>query len=228
MRLCAEFLAEEVDLTVGPLLAARLFVISGHESVLIIAREALITDRASSAIFHRELWSVYEQAARAVPIELPQLPLQLADHATWQHHNHAQWRMNHEAYWRERLTGARSMVVPRDMPIAEENKAIYTSARFSFDATLTGKLRALAWSKQTLLAVVVLGIYAVVISRWSKRADILVTFISHGRQRAALEGMVGLLANLVRLRLETRDDAPLDELLSRIHLEVRAAYAHED
>lgn len=228
-RICAEFLEEEVDPTIGPLFAARLFKLSAFESVLVLALEHLITDRTSNEILHSELWTSYEQAAKGLPCALPEPTSQFSEYVFWQQKIYENWRSNHEAHWKDRLASAPRTSIPRDQGVSELNTAQPVFATFSFGTELTDKLRNLSWKEKTLLPVVVFSIYALTLSRWCKQDDLLITFICHARRRAELHGLVGFVANCPRLRVKIfRGSDTFVDLVRRVHAELRLAFDHQD
>lgn len=227
-RLCKEFLAEELDPTVGPLFAVRLFRLSSQEFILILALDHLIADRASNVIIHNELWTLYQQAAEGSPLRLPELTLQFADYAIWQHQTYAAWRTVHEEYWKGRLSGVRPIKLPQDGAPSQGRDLVHLSSTIPFGIELTAGLVSLARSERTLLPVVVLAVYALAMSHWCKRRDLLIIFVTHARYRAETRDMVGFLANGLRLRVTIEDEDSVSSFLNCIHQELCSAYAHQD
>jgi len=226
-RLCKELIREELNPTVGPLFAARLFRLSSEEYILLLALDHLIADRATNVILHNELWQLYRQAARAETLHLPELPVQFGDYAIWQHQTCAAWRSLNEQYWRGRLSGLARIDLPKDgVPL--EGDPVYRSTIFQFGRELTAKLAAVARSERTDLAVVVLTAYAIAMSHWCKRRDLLVWFAAHTRYRAETRNMVGWLGCDFRLPVRLDGDDHVSGLLKRIHQEICSAYAHLD
>jgi non-ribosomal peptide synthetase component F len=74
----------------------------------------------------------------------------------------------------------------------------------------------------------VLATYAIAMSHWCKRRDLLIGFAAHGRYRAETRNMVGWLASGLRLRVGLENDDRVSDLVKRIHQELCSAYAHMD
>jgi len=78
------------------------------------------------------------------------------------------------------------------------------------------------------LALVVLAIYVVVMSRWCDQEDLLLVFVSNGRYRPELEDMIGQLAAHLHLRVDVTKEDRFIDLLKRVSLEYFSAYDHQD
>jgi len=227
-RLCKEFLAEEIDPTVGPLFAARLFRLSGEESVLLFALDHLISDRASNVIIHNELWTLYQQAVQGASLQLPELPVQFADYAIWQHETYAALRADHEEYWRGRLSGIAPIKLPQDGTGSDHQEPVYLVSEFPFGTELTAELVKLARNERTLLPYVVLAVYALAMARWCKRGDLLILFLTHARYRPETKSLVGFLASVLPLRINIEEGDGASSFLNRVNQEVCSAFAHLD
>jgi hypothetical protein len=228
-RLAQEFIDEEIDLSAGPLFAAKLLRQSDRDHVLVLALDHIVSDAVSYLILGREIWTLYNQGAQGQPFSLPLLPVQFADYAVWQQQTNDSWLKKHEAYWRERLAGAPSIQIPLDNNAAEVEYPTGATLHFPFGNTLSAKLRDLARRERTLLPLVVLTAYAVVMSRWLRQTDLVLVFGSHGRyRRPELENMIGFLAYGLHFRLEVTRHSSFLDLLRRATLEFYAASNHED
>jgi hypothetical protein len=226
-RLLYEFIDEEVDLSVGPLLAAKLFKLSSEEHVVVLAMDHIITDGFSKAILNKEIWTNYHGAVRGLAPLLPRLQLQYGDYATWLHKNLGSWRKDHEAYWQERVAGAPTLKLPIRSPDTSPMKC---SCRvdFIFGKPLTDKLRELATGNRMMMPIVVLAVYLAAMSRWYGEKDLPIWFVSHGRYLPVLRNMLGFLAHELYLRIGISCDDSFLDLLRRVNMEFRSANEHRD
>lgn len=220
------FAHEKVDVSVGPLFAARLFRLSDSEHVLILAVDHLVSDAVSLEILDREIWGAYAQSVQGLAISLPDMPVQLADYAVWEQQAYASWKSRHEAYWIERFRGAPPMKIPHDPGLTERENPEGEVRRFSFGKVLSMRLHALARREQFLTALVVLCIYVLVMSRWYKQRDLTLLFVSNGRHRPELRNVIGCLADCLYLRIEIDEGATFSDLLRRISFEYYSADDH--
>ncbi len=230
-RASRDFLNEPLDVSVGPLFAARLFSHSQEEHVLVLALDHAITDVASNWILLRELCSLYAQAARGQQPSLPGPSIHYADYAVWQQRTEQAWMDTHAAYWTQRLRGCAPIHLPVEASGARADPpdaAACAVFQIPLGVTLSDRLRALAQQQKCLLSVVVLAVYAAVMARWCEREDVIVAFVSHGRHRRELQSMTGFLANTLHLRLDVNPRDSFHALLERTKAELRGAYEHQD
>jgi hypothetical protein len=132
----------------------------------------------------------------------------------------------HAHYWRERFAGVPPTRVPVGNSLAGHH--YYPLWEIPFGNSLSEELRMTARRERTLLALVVLAVYAAAMSRWCGRSDLVIKLIAHGRNRPELHSIVGFLANALYLRIAVSEEDSLVALLDRIHRELRSAYEHDD
>ncbi|MGO4632580.1 amino acid adenylation domain-containing protein [Streptomyces sp. 2RAF24] len=129
-------------------------------------------------------------------------------------------------YWRERLDdaslGALPLPPPRDGAVPERGRALQAVV----PAETTAALRLLAErSRASLFTVVSTGV-AVALSRFTGREDLVVGMPTSRRDRTGLERVVGLLLDMVPVRLDATATAPFTELVRRTRTAVLGAVRH--
>ncbi|MDT7711940.1 MAG: hypothetical protein QOG46_629, partial [Pseudonocardiales bacterium] len=72
------------DLRQGPLFRALLVRLAEHEHVLLLTAHHIVTDGWSMGVLIEELGALYSAASQRRSAELPELPAQYADFASWQ------------------------------------------------------------------------------------------------------------------------------------------------
>jgi len=226
-QLAEDFVRVKIDISSGQLFAVRVFRLSNCEHVLILALDHIITDGFSNGVLAKDIWALYRQGEQGLPLLLPELPLQFADYAVWQQRAYGAWLQNHEAYWRGRLTGSPQRI---QIPVRDDSwqakDPVGAELEITFGNALSAKLREIARRERTLLAMVVLTVYAATMSRWCNERNLVIAFISNGRNRSELQGMVGLVADPLFLRLEITKEDNFIDLLRRLIVEFRSAYDH--
>lgn len=228
-RLAQEFIDRKIDLRVGPLFEARLLRLASRDHVLILALDHIVSDAASYAILTRDLWTLYSQDAQRPFAVLPQLAIQFADYAVWQQQTAEIWRKKHEAYWIGRLANAPRTRIQPVNSLVEEKNLPGVMLYFPFGKRLSEALRGLARREKTPLSVIVLTVYAALMSHWCGQADLVIGLISHGRHgRPELQDMIGLLSSVLHLRIEGSVNDSFLNLLRRTGLELQSAYQHQD
>lgn len=227
-RICVDLFQEKIDLSIGPLFAAKLFELPGHEHVLAVSFDHMISDRISVEIVCREIWTLYRQAIQGVPFSLATLPVQFADYAVWQERTAAAWLKLHSGYWRQRLQGVQPTKFPGDERVAAAGQPSSAALVIPFGCQLSSELREVARRTRTLPALVILTVYAAVMSRWCGQRDLVIKFPSNGRYRPELINMVGWISSPLYLRVEITEKDSLLDLLKKVDLEFNSAYEHYD
>lgn len=228
VRLAQEFLDEKVDLSIGPLFAVKLFSLSAHEHVLMIAIDHIISDAISCDIINRELWTLYGRSPQDRLPELPALAVQFGDYAVWQRRTYASWLQQHENYWIRRLRGARHVSIPTDANLPAVPHAAGSMLHLPLGKLVSADLLALAQREGTRLPLAMFAIYCVVMSHWCCAQDLVVECYMHGRHRPELESMLGFFAYPLHLCTSVRPDDSFLDLLHRASAEFSVAREHED
>lgn len=228
-RLAQDFQDQKIDLSVGRVFEARLFKLSVHEHVLILLVDHMVSDGISNAILGKEIWRGYDDAVRSEPTCLPPLPVQFADYAVWQERTHESWKRHHESYWRRHLATASRTNLPGSSEIPCAPPPTGVTLHLPFGAALSKRLHEVAERERTRPSIVALAIYAVAMSHWCGREDLLVRCPSHGRHgRPELENVIGFIANRLYLRINVSGQETLRDLLSQVHREMDCAFQHQD
>lgn len=227
-RMLAEQLAHEpIDVAVGPLFAARLLRMGNEEHVLIVAMDHIISDGASAEILLRDVWTLYAQSLRKLPLRLPEMPLQFADYAVWERKSHPLWVEKHGAWWDKRLSGAVPLqLFPR--VAAPSTRPRMAVLHFEVGGTLCGELRELSRRAGTTLAMSTFTAYVALLLRWCNTTDVVVSFVTLGRNFLSVKHAIGYFASSTFLRIESRAQDTFLDLLRRVTQEYTTAYQHAD
>ncbi len=209
-------IAQPVDVTVGPLFAARLLRLRENSHVLVISMEHMISDGISLNIVLRDLLSAYEQAAASRPISWPDLPVQFADYAAWQADAQRARIKEHAAYWRERLASCDRAAFPEDSSPRGQPQRGWTAASIEIGTERQRALREWCRVNGATLPITVLAAYAALVLRWCKAQKIVVRYVTDGRITPALENTVGYFAYLLFLRVELRESDTLIDLVRQV------------
>ncbi|WP_395293025.1 amino acid adenylation domain-containing protein [Kitasatospora hibisci] len=229
------------DLGAGPLLRGRLARLAEEEHLLVLAVHHIVADGWSLDILVRELAHHYrpdtagpadrgEPRHLPEPAELPELPVQYADFALWQHQ-----RVSGEAleaqldHWRERLAGAPSTVdLPTDRPRAARQSFAGACFPWRLEGDLATRLTALAREHDATLYMALLAGFTAVAQRWSGQSDLVVGSPVANRNHPQTEGLIGFFVNMLPLRTDLSGNPTFRELLDRVRESALAAYAHQD
>ncbi|MEZ2236929.1 amino acid adenylation domain-containing protein [Microcoleus sp.] len=217
------------DLAKGPLLRVKLLQFSATEYVLLLNFHHIVADGWSIAVLIRELTSLYKAFAKNQLSPLPELPIQYADFAEWQH----QWLQGEVletqlAYWRQQLTNIQPLNLPVDRP--RPPVPSYRGARefLALSPTLSDRLNLLSKQQNVTLFVTLLAAFQTLLYRYTGQENIALGTPIANRNRRELEGLIGFFVNTLVLRTDLSGNPIFMELLNRAKQVSVAAYAHQD
>jgi amino acid adenylation domain-containing protein len=218
------------DLTKGPLVRARLFVLGPNDHALVLCMHHIISDGWSMGVLNRELGALYAAFRSGRPGELPELPIQYADYAIWQR----EWLTGEvEAmqldYWREKLAGAPAAIdLPTDRPRPPAPSNRGARKPFVLSPELGQALKELSRKEGVTLFMVMLAAFDVLLHRYTGQDDIVVGSPIANRGRMEIEGLIGFFVNTLVMRNAVSGDQSYRELLHQVKETCLGAYAHED
>lgn len=218
------------NLSSGPLFRARLLRLSMNEHVLLLTMHHIVSDGWSMGVLLRELCTLYAAAEDKGPVPLPDLPIQYADFAVWQHQELRESLLaSHLDYWKQQLAGIPAVLeLPTDRPHSASRSFRGAGIPFVISAELTDKLGALSQREGATLFMTLLAAFNVLLYRYTHQEDIAVgTPIAH-RNHAEVERLIGFFVNTLVMRTQCSGELTFRELLRKAKETSLSAYAHQD
>ena len=216
------------DLTVAPLLFARLFRTAPDRHVLVIGMHHLVSDGWSNAVLMRDLATGYRQALGGAAVTLPAAPLAYADYAAWQ-----RGRMQTPAlmtdldYWDDYLRGVPPLALPGDRARPAEGHA-GARLRFTLPASLAQQLHAFCRQQGCTSFVACFAAWQVLLARYSGQNDFAVGVPSAGRAREELHELVGFFVTTQAYRARLRPELSWSDLCRQVRADSLAAMNHAE
>ncbi len=198
--------AQPFDLVGGDLVRAAWLRLADGEQVLALALHHIVSDGVSMQVLMDELAAGYAARLRGEAPPWQALPVQYADHASWQR----EWLAAGEgarqlAWWRQRLGDAHPRLeLPADRPRPPQGEGRgLTAARhgFALPAPLLAGLRQSAVREGTTLFTMLLAGLQTLLYRLTGEGDIRIGTAMANRQRAEVERVVGLFVNTLVLQV---------------------------
>ena len=218
------------DLSVGPLLRARLLQFGETEHALVIVLHHIITDWWSFDLLWRELTTFYKAFSDGRPSPLAELPVQYADFALWQRlWLRGEVLESRLSYWKKQLAGAEFILeLPTDRP--RPPVQTYNGKRQYLEPPeqLWHGLRTLCREEKATLYMTLLAAFYTLLHRYTGRDDLIVGSPYANRSIFETEGLIGYLLNLLVLRADLSGDPTFRELLRRVRQVTLGAYDNND
>jgi amino acid adenylation domain-containing protein len=217
-RLLAEEANASFDLQVGPLIRGRLIRQSEDEHTLFITMHHIVSDGWSMSIFWEEMSKLYSVFRRGEEDPLPKLAVQYADYAIWER----QWLegkvMGQQGeYWKSALQDAPALLkLPTDHARPAQQDYRGGIERLVLEQGLTAGLKELSWRQGATLYMTLLAGWAALLSRLSCQTEVLIGTPVANRERAEIEGLIGLFVNTLALRVDVGSAVTVRELLKLV------------
>ncbi len=229
-RLIREETEKPFDLAIGPLIRGRLAQFSESEHLFLLTVHHIVTDGWSNGVLMREIFACYTAFVAGTEPALPELPIQFADYADWQHErlaaNDFSWQRE---YWRQQLSGDLPVLdLPTDRPRLSglDNSGDLRSRVLTPELVQAAKTLAAREGASPFM--LFLAVFEALLYRYTGQTDFLVTTPSANRQRQEFEPLIGLFVNPLLLRADLRDDPTFTELLSGVRGVALDAFVNQD
>ncbi|MET7834678.1 condensation domain-containing protein [Micromonospora sediminicola] len=227
------FAARTFDLRTDVPLRAALLRTGADRGRVVVVVHHVAFDGWSEAIFCQDLSRAYAARRAGLAPGWPELPVQYADYALWQHEvlgdesDPDSLLVRQLSYWRTRLSG-----LPQESGLAAEQRTGRSGPSrtrgFRVDAdTHRGVVKVAQQTGATVFMVVHTALAAAV-TRLGGATDLPLGTVVSGRSDEALNELVGYFTNTVVLRTDTSGNPTFTELLGRVRETDLGAFANED
>ncbi len=218
------------NLAAGPLLSVLLVTLGPQEHMLLVNTHHIVSDRWSMGVFFDELAKLYPAFQRHENSPLPELPIQYADHSTWQRrYLQGEVLARQVAYWKQNLSGAPPVLeLPTDRPRGATQNYLGRSQTHLLPNTLLRELTTLSQAEGVTLFMTLLAAFQTLLARYSRQEDIVVGSPIANRNFAEVEPLIGLFVNTLALRGDLSGDPSFRDLLQRVKSTAMGAYQHQD
>lgn len=218
------------DLAQGPLFRGQLLRTAPDRHLLVITLHHIIGDAWSCQVFFRELAGHYEAAVAGRPASLPRLPIQYGDFAVWQRERVSGARRAVELdFWTRTLEGAPFVNdLPFDHPRPPRGQGMGSRRPVPFEPAARAGLVELAQALETTPFVVLSSVFALMLSRYSQRDDVLMATPVANRLFPEVQDLIGYFANTLVLRARVDATATGRAFVGAHHRACMAALAHQE
>ncbi|HEY0737985.1 MAG TPA: amino acid adenylation domain-containing protein [Herpetosiphonaceae bacterium] len=225
------------DLQRGPLVRATLLRLHPEgthtEHVVILMIHHIIFDAWSQQVFMDELVTLYfhysQPGARHRATPLPELPIQYADYARWQHRWLQEAGLEQQmGYWQQQLNDLPALQLMTDRPRAANGSFEGRHYDFELPDQCTTALHDLSQREGCTLFMTLLAAWQVLLARYTAQSDIVVGTPIANRTQAESQKLIGFFVNTLVLRTDLGGDPTFRQALHRVRDVCLQAYAHQD
>ena len=219
-----------IDLGTQPPLRALVVKVSDTEHVLLVTMHHVVNDAWSAVLLMQELGTLYTALSRSEPSPLAPLSVQYADFAAWQRELvTGPLRDTQIAYWHKQLAAVPERLdLPTDQSRPARRGYAGDHVQFQIPDDLIGRLRAVGADENASLFMVLLTAFAVLLSRYTGREDIVIGTPAANRPRPELEPLIGFFLNTLALRTDCSGDPTFREFLCQVRATTLDALSNQD
>ncbi|HEY9134888.1 MAG TPA: amino acid adenylation domain-containing protein, partial [Pseudomonadales bacterium] len=230
LKIAEQFSRIKFKLEEGALIRCKFLSLYEDDWILLINMHHIIADGWSLNILLMEVGELYKAIQNNQPSRLSEPVVQYADFSVWQR----QWLQGDVldqqlAYWKKQLAGAPDFLrLPTDHPrpkIQTLNGAHYI---FNWDKDFSDQINKFCLQQNVTLFMTLLGVYQVLLSRYTGQQDICVGVPIAGRHHAQTESLIGLFVNALVMRTKTDGNPSVMELLQIIKQNTLDGFEHQD
>jgi len=228
-RHMAEELRSPFDLTVSPLMRARLLRLDEVDHVLLLTVHHIVSDGWSMGVLGEELSTLYKAFSANRPSPLAEPRIQYGDYTLWQQ----EWLRSEAAerelrYWRQRLDGASfALEIPTDHPRPARQSFRGAKQLLVIPQPLTEALKEVSLRSRATLFMTLLTAFNVLLYWFTGQPDILIGTHVAGRIAPETEGVIGNFLNNLILRTDLSRDPAFEDLLGQVRENSLQAFAHQ-
>ncbi|WP_408048150.1 condensation domain-containing protein, partial [Tenacibaculum halocynthiae] len=211
------------DLSQGPLFRVGIIKVSSEEHIMIFDCHHIITDGVTNNILLVDFMSIYNEKELIVP------QIQYKDYVIWQLNDYQVTIDKQRDYWLNEFSDeVSSLKLPVDnnnlMDVEKEGGRF----QFLFDQEKKNKLNSLAKKENTTLFILLFSVYNLLLSKLSNQEDIIIGTSASGRQHVDLNGVTGMLMNVLALRNHPKGDKKFSEFLKEVSEKAFNAFENQD
>jgi amino acid adenylation domain-containing protein len=223
-------LSRGFDLETGPVWRSTLFRTGRDEHVLLISIHHIASDGWSFPTLMAELSELYRASLEDRPADLPALPIQYRDYASWQRRRFEEGELDGELeYWQGQLGDDPPHL---DIPTSKRRPARPTTraglVSITLDDVKTAELAEFAASAAMTPTMVSLASIGAALNRFAGTADIVIGVPSADRAWGKTSPLIGFFVNTLPIRMRMSGDMSFSDLLAQVKQTSLDAYANRE
>jgi amino acid adenylation domain-containing protein len=230
---CEKIISAEIrrpfNLATDLMIRAALVKLAPGEHILVLVAHHIASDEWSLGVLFSEWAAHYSSFTANRKAMLPELPMQYCEFAQrqreWLQSEGYQQQLD---YWREQLKVPPVLDLPTDRPRPATQTSNGSLVSASIPRELLQKLKAFSGKERSTLFMSLLGIFKVLLHRYSQQTDIIVGCPIAGRNQIELEPLIGFFVNTLAIRSFPQGNLSFREYLKQVRESTLMAYANQD
>lgn len=217
------------DLSVDLMLRAQLIRLSDSEYILTVTIHHIAADGWSARVMFHELSLLYAAYNNGAEAALSELPIQYSDYAHWQR-DWLQDEIKKEQldYWQSQLAGIDEVHgLPLDYPRPAQQQHYGVIHTQQLTGAVSTQLIELCAKHDVTLFMLLHTAFAILLSRYSNKLDIVTGTTISGRQQVETEPLIGYFVNTVVLRTQFDNNDNFIAVLKRNKKTILEAFAYQ-
>lgn len=229
-RLILEDVNAPFDLSDGPLLRGLLFRENEKSYVLYLNFHHIILDEWSLEKLILELELDYQAGVTGQSADLPQLPVQYKDFASWTRRLlDSGVYVDQLKFWKEKLKEADYFLsLPTDKPRPDALTFRGTTVKRGISVGLCDAINKHCQEQGVTSFVFFLSVYVILLSKYSRRSDILVGTPVANRAYFDVQNLIGYFLNTLVIRTDVGESLLFSELLQLVKRAFLEAMENQD
>lgn len=228
-RVVTEEPLKPFNLTTDPLIRFRLLRCGPDEHVFLLIVHHIVFDGTSLKNFCKELSLSYLATATGQALLLAPLPIQYQDFAFWQQSLGNDYFLAKLEYWQQQLEGAPLVLdLPSDWNRPKEISGEGGLQRFMIEPLVISRLNQLIRPRGVTVFMALLGVFQILLARYSGQRDLLVGAPIAGRTNADFEEMMGFFVNRLVLRAQLKGEPTYYDVLGQVRKTCLEGYRYQD
>jgi amino acid adenylation domain-containing protein len=224
-----EYEGKVFDLSLQAPIRGLVIKVEENKHILQITIHHIAADEWSANLLSEELSTIYHGLLLGNHAPLPELTVQYADYAAWQHKlfNEGHFQSDID-YWLNQLEGlpqVHSLPIDRPRPLIQNYRA--GAHQSSLDKNLLDRVNHFVQQENITFFMLASGVFSLLLHRYSGNSDIVLGTPFANRSNKETEALIGFFSNTVILRNKVNTDVSVRDFLSANKNTVLDAYEHQ-
>ena len=190
----------------------------------------IISDAWSNYMFIDEMQALYAKYAHNAPVQLPELTADYSDFVSWEQKNISGEKGEKMLdFWKNNLPEEISVIqLPFDRPRPKIQRNEGDSFTFEIDSKLTEQLKALSRSEGITMYITLLGIYHILMHKYSGQEDIIVGSPVSGRTNQQFDRVYGYFVNPLPIWANFKEDRSFRDFVQQLRMRVLSSIENQE